>query len=244
MTTPWQPLADHVLAELRAELGDDLVAVWVHGSAVLGGFVDGRSDLDLLVVVTDDVERDWRSVGLALTRVAAERTALELSIIRRGLAESPAAPWPFVLHATVDGGRRRETKVLLDEGRGDADLLLHLAVSRAAGATLHGPSAAELVPELDRDEVVAQIAEELAWAVDNADEGYAVLNACRALRYAETGELVSKVEGGEWLIHHRAEHRAVVERALAAQRSGEHLEGATMAGRALVQDVLDELVWG
>lgn len=243
MTTPWQPLADRLLATLRSELGDDLVATWVHGSAALGGFVPGCSDLDVLVVVDDDAERNWRAVGSTLAAVDGERMPLELSVIRRGLAERPCEPWPFAVHVTVDGGRRHETKVLLDEGRGDADLLLHLAVTRAAGLTLAGPPPGELVGEVDRDDVVAQLMDELRWGVDNADETYAVLNACRALRYAETSDLVSKVAGGRWGLERLPEHTAVITRALDAHERGTAQEGAGMAGRALVQDVLDEMVW-
>lgn len=259
MTTTWQPLADRVLAALREQLGDDLVGVYVHGSAALGGFVWGRSDLDVLAVVSEGDadgeaegegdadsephERDWAAVGAAVSTVGDEWTPLELSVIRRSLAESPHEPWDFAVHVTVSDGAQRDSRVVLDRGDGDPDLLLHLAVVRAAGIALHGPAPAELVGAIDRDEVLAQLVDELRWGVDNADEGYAVLNACRALRFAETGELVSKVDGAEWLLEQRPEHGVVVRRALDAQRRGIRLDGATMAGRALVQDVLDDLAW-
>ncbi|WP_195849184.1 aminoglycoside adenylyltransferase domain-containing protein [Arsenicicoccus cauae] len=249
MTTPWQPLADRVLAALREQLGDDLVGVYVHGSAALGGFVRGRSDLDVLAVVSEGEgegqphERDWAAVGAAVSTVGDEWTPLELSVIRRSLAESPHEPWDFAVHVTASDGAQPDSRVVLDRGDGDPDLLLHLAVVRAAGIALHGPAPAELVGAIDRDEVLAQLVDELRWGVDNADEGYAVLNACRALRFAETGELVSKVDGAEWLLEQRPEHEVVVRRALDAQRRGIRLDGATMAGRALVQDVLDDLTW-
>ncbi|AKT52311.1 aminoglycoside adenylyltransferase domain-containing protein [Arsenicicoccus sp. oral taxon 190] len=286
MTTPWQPLADHITGTLTSALGGaggaaggneggagggaggggaggggaggggagggGLVGVYLHGSAALGGWVPGRSDLDLLVVVSDDLQddlqadHDWRELArTCVTDLGADesRIPVELSMIRRSLAESPRAPWPFVVHATTRTARQQDPLVVLDDGAGDPDLALHLAVTRAAGVALHGPAPAELVGEVDRDDVLAQLSAELSWGVDNADEAYAVLNACRALRYAETGELVSKVAGGEWALQQRPEHDVVVRRALDAQRRGIRLEGAGMAGRALVQDVLDDLTW-
>ncbi|MCH8612977.1 aminoglycoside adenylyltransferase domain-containing protein [Arsenicicoccus dermatophilus] len=253
MTTPWQPLVDRVLTTLRHLLGEDLVAVWVHGSAAQGAFVLGRSDLDVLVVVPDHAEADWGEVGRAIAAAATDRgresIPLELSIIRRSLAETPREPWSFAVHVATQPGQQRDSRVVLDDGRGDIDLLLHLAVTRQHGVTLLGPSPDALVGEVDRDAVVAQLVEELQWAVDEADECCAVLNACRAWRFAETRELVSKVEGGEWARTRLPDHAAVIERCLArrggVERGGsERGEPATMAGRALVAEVLDELTWG
>lgn len=56
------------LIELRdalvGALGDDLQALVVYGSAVRGGFVEGRSDLDLLVVLAATIApRSRRSAG-------------------------------------------------------------------------------------------------------------------------------------------------------------------------------------
>ena len=36
----------------------EIVGLYVHGSAVLGDFIAGTSDLDLLVVVDDNIEHD------------------------------------------------------------------------------------------------------------------------------------------------------------------------------------------
>ena len=52
--------------------------------------------------------------------------------------------------------------------------------------------------------VLAATVAELDWAAAHASPEYAVLNACRALRYAQEGTLSSKVDGGEWYL---ARHR-------------------------------------
>jgi predicted nucleotidyltransferase len=47
------------LAELlEHELGADLLGLYVFGSLAAGGFVDGRSDVDLLAVLDQDVDED------------------------------------------------------------------------------------------------------------------------------------------------------------------------------------------
>src|SRR6266446_1149161 len=42
--------ADEVASQLRTALGDKLVGVYLHGSAVLGDFVRERSDIDVVAV--------------------------------------------------------------------------------------------------------------------------------------------------------------------------------------------------
>jgi pimeloyl-ACP methyl ester carboxylesterase len=51
-----------------------------------------------------------------------------------------------------------------------------------------------------RERILAAMRSELRWATQHAPAAYAVLNACRAARYADDGRLVSKLDGGEWYL--------------------------------------------
>ena len=69
--------------------------------------------------------------------------------------------------------------------------------------------------------MLARVADELTWAAEHHPSEYAVLNACRAWRYAVDGALVSKVDGGRWAETRLDEpERTLVRDALALQ-SGE-----------------------
>jgi predicted nucleotidyltransferase len=59
---------DAVVERLRAELGDDLVAVWLYGSRARGETPRPESDVDLLVLVRGG---DWRR-GHEIARMAWE----------------------------------------------------------------------------------------------------------------------------------------------------------------------------
>ena len=61
--------------------------------------------------------------------------------------------------------------------------------------------------------------DELEWGLANGSGAYAVLNACRALFWAEEGRVVSKVAGGEWALGRLPEWRVVIEAALRDQAS-------------------------
>jgi streptomycin 3"-adenylyltransferase len=58
-----------------------------------------------------------------------------------------------------------------------------------------------VIEPVERARLLKSLAHDLAWDLDRQRVGtYAVLNACRGLRFARTGELCSKPEGGTWAI--------------------------------------------
>jgi hypothetical protein len=203
-----------------AEAADDhLVAVYLHGSAVLGGWTRDRSDVDILLVARDDIAApSLERIGLALARTAGTcpGTGLESSVVRAGEAATPRPPWPYVLHVTTGSGGARIMRGA--DSAGDQDLLMHYAVCRAAGVAVHGPQARAQIGPVPRDVILAYLADEARWGLKHAPEAYVVLNACRALVFLSAGRIVSKVEGGEIALRRCLGPAAVIERALAQQR--------------------------
>ena len=177
--------AHELAGELADAAADALVGVYVHGSAVLGDWVPGCSDVDLLVVVTD-VPPTGVAERLAAV-LAAERdcpgAGVEASVVAAGAASVPRAPWPFIVHVTTAPPDRKTVFGASDAG--DPDLILHYAVTRDAGRSAFGPRPETVVGAIPDRVVLTQLAAELRWAVTHADESYAVLNVCRALRYRE-----------------------------------------------------------
>lgn len=196
-----------------------LVGSYLHGSAVLGGFVPGRSDIDLLLVLEGPTAQPVaQTLGEVLISVAScPGAGLEASVVAQAAAKVPAPPWPFVVHATSTPGDR---KVVVGEYHGgDPDLALHYAVVHQYGWAVHGPPAAELVGLVQREVILDALRDELRWSLEHAPMAYAVLNAARALRYAVESTLCSKLDGGEWAIDH-GEPADIIEPALDRQRTG------------------------
>jgi hypothetical protein len=202
--------------------GGRLQAAYLHGSAVLGGFDARRSDVDVLVVSAGPMTAAQQSaVAAALSeeRLPGPAGGLELSVITRQAAAHPTAEPAFELHLTT---APQDAKVVDGHGRGgDPDLVLHLAVCRAAGRLLGaGQPPAEVFGPVADDLISAQLAAELRWGADHAPAEYAVLNACRAWRFAVDGALVSKVDGGQWALGRiHGPDRELVKIALDKQRS-------------------------
>lgn len=194
---------DAYLQELGARLleilGDDLVGVYLHGSAALGAFVPSRSDIDVLAVTKGPLSpRTKDSVADALSEASlpCPGVGLEMSIETVDSARTPSETPRFELHMdtlenrVVDGADRP----------GDPDLVAHFAMARARGVRPYGPEPEDVFMPVDRARLLRSLADDLTWALDHGFSGYAVLNACRGLRLARTGEFCSKPEGGRWAL--------------------------------------------
>ena len=216
-----------------------VVGAYLHGSASLGGFVPGRSDVDLLVVVDhepDDVE------GLADLLIEHSSPCpgrgVELSVVTREAAGAVTEPCPFIVHVATDSSASRVVRGATTDG--DPDLLMHYAVCRAAGWAVVGPPPSEVFGLPIRDVLLAYLADELASALTGC-EAYAVLNACRAWQYVETGALVSKVSGGSWAKEHGGP-MLVIGRALSAQMGLLPDRAVGVDAERFVRTVIDRLV--
>ena len=206
--------------QVGGSLGGQLRAAYLHGSAVLGGWMPGRSDVDMLFVTGNAVSgRAVEAVAavLAASGPGCPGSGLECSVVTAGQAGSPHAPWPFLLHARPGPGDARQRVVRGDELPGDPDLLMHYAVCRAAGWPVYGPGPRELIGSVARRAILGYLAGELRWGAEHGTEAYAVLNACRALVFLADGQIVSKVAGGSIALARGLGPPALIGRALDQQ---------------------------
>jgi hypothetical protein len=225
-------------AQLAAALDGALTAAYLHGSAALGGWIPERSDVDILFVVRDDISPAAAAeAGRTLLAAAAAcpGRCLECSIVTASAAARPAPPWPFVLHV---GFRDGEQVLHMGARRdGDADLLMHYAVCRAAGIALAGPPPSARIGAIGRAVILGYLAGELGWGLANAPENYAVLNACRALVYLREGRIVAKVAGGLAALEDGSGPLDVLRRALDQQQGRAPERAAGPDAVAFVQRV-------
>jgi streptomycin 3"-adenylyltransferase len=238
MDTAPERYALKVASATAAASGSQLAGVYLHGSAVLGGFDARRSDVDVLVVCDGPMTSAQQSAvaeALSEQRLPCPGRGLELSIVTLQVAQHPVAEPAFELHLTT---APEDTKVINGHLRGgDPDLVLHFAVCRRAGL-----SAAEVFGPVADDLVFAQLATELRWGAEHVPGEYAVLNACRAWRFAVDGALVSKIDGGQWaLVRTHGPDRELVKIALDKQRSISSAELDRGVVEQFVQQVFSHL---
>ena len=188
---------EELVARLRRIAGDRLVGVWLMGSAALGDFDPGHSDLDVQAVTSDRLP-------------LAEREAIVGALEHEALPV-PARGLEFVLYARDDlaqaayqlnlnTGPRMDRHVSFDP---DEDprfwFVIDLSIGRAHARALAGPEAADVVPPLPRPLIAASLAEALAFfAAEDASGAQLVLAACRAWAWAAAGVWYSKGEAARW----------------------------------------------
>lgn len=210
-----------VTEQVGASLGGRLRAAYLHGSAVLGGWVPERSDVDMLFVADDGVPGhavEAMATALAVARPACPGSGLECTAVTAGQAARPRPPWKFLLHVAEAPGGTDVCIVAGDDHPGDPDLLMHYTVCRAAGWPVCGPAPLELIGSVPRPAVLGYLAGELGWGLEHGSEAYAVLNACRALIFLADGRIVSKVAGGRIALQRGLGPPAVLRRALDQQQ--------------------------
>jgi hypothetical protein len=207
---------------LRNALGNDLHAVYLHGSAVLGGFRWDRSDLDILALSRGAVSNEQvRRVVDALARLSYPANGLEFTLMTAQESAAPPAAAPrFQLHITTPGSGHPGRVVDGRTGAGDPDLVLHLAVGRQRGVTVFGPPPSVTLAAIRSEAVLAAMRDEIGWARANASLEYFVLTCARAWLFAETRQIASKVEAGEWAAQ-RYPDPPVIAAALSRQRGAD-----------------------
>ena len=130
-------------------------------------------------------------------------SGLEASVVDRSVASAPGPPWAFRVYVTTDPRDRRRTVSGLGH-MGDPDLALHYLVVREAGWAAYGHQPENVIGPVHPAALIHQLGEELRWAAEEAPDSYAILNTCRAIRYAEEGVICSK--NGRRRVGARARH--------------------------------------
>jgi hypothetical protein len=234
-------LADKLADDCRSQL----IAAILHGSAALGGWMPGRSDVDMLFIVADTItEMDLRRMAVSLATLALDcpGNGIETSIVSVGQVRDPRPPWPYLQHVSAGPATGYRIHPQPGEHAHDPDLLMHYAVCRAAGISVRGAPAADLIGAVPRRMILAYLAGELGWGLENAPEAYAVLNACRAEAYRTTGQIISKLTGGELALQDAdPQTAALITEALDQQRGVHPSRPAGTGATAFVRAVASRL---
>jgi hypothetical protein len=204
--TPGHPtdFAEALAGACAAALGEAVAGVILHGSLTLGGYLPGRSDVDLLVVVDaplGDAQLD--ALAGAVERQAPRAPGpVDLRVVTRQVAAAPtpAPPMEAYLRLTPGSGVRVEER----RHPGERDLVVELSVCRTHGRRLLGAAPAELLGEVPHRWVLAAGDAQLTdWQAIGDDPPYAeltVLTACRVWRFAEEGRHCSKDAAARWAL--------------------------------------------
>lgn len=222
-----QVYLDAVSAEVQAAFEDDLLGVWLIGSAAQWAYEPGTSDLDVLAVTgSRHPESLRRTLGERVRHPALECPAvgLEFVVYARPDVVDLADPVRFALN--VNGGRSRDDLLALgpDDGPGWW-AVLDLAAARVVGVPLHGPAPDVVIPAVPAARLRAAVAESQAWHDrDDATSTNRALNIARLIVLLTDGRWLSKSAGATALADAEPDLAPTLNAALAARATGAPLD--------------------
>jgi len=230
--------------DLRSTLGDQLVAVYVCGSAASGGFDPRLSDLDLVVVTASTVDRlPFQGFAGLIERLArrepdwADRLDVDF-VGRETLRTFRDGGGPFFEISHEEPLQRHDRA---------EDWLETWFLALDADWAVLGPPPSEVIAPISIDEFLDVLVDDvqryvsvvrLDWRDDKI--AYRLLTVCRLLLSLETRALSSKVEGAEWAAGRYPQWAASI-RAASEVRAGKGTRSFTPEERALLQPTLEAL---
>ena len=202
-----------------------LRAVYLHGSCCLGGFVEGKSDLDLLLFCAGAMTQEERiAFGDELLRLHRNPAPIELSVLRTEDAETkpPLCQFHFSGMWAERYAAHDPSNPLLEGSFPDPDIPAYYRVIRERGITLFGPPPDELVPKVTDGEFWASVTEGIE-GFSFEDYGMFdsnILTLARILSFARTRRILTKAEGAEWGMEAYPRFAPLLSAAAAAYRDG------------------------
>ena len=222
-------LINEFVEQSKTILKDNLVGIYLHGSAVMGCFNPSKSDLDLIVVVerpmSDDVKRLFMDMVIKCNSSAPAK-GIEMSIVLKDVCNPFIYPTPFELHFSKMHLKWYEENPedYISKMKGeDKDLAAHFTILIKRGRCLYGASIEEVFSEVPAYFYMDSILDDVSDAPNDIAENtmYLILNLARVLAYKEEQLVLSKKEGGEWALEHLpTEYKSLIETAMT-----EYLEG-------------------
>ena len=231
------------LAELTARVQStvDVVGAYAGGSYALGAYQPGSSDLDVAVVTRRTLtpaEKEELVARLRHDVLPCPARGLELVVYSVDEAASTGVAPAFQLNLNTGAAMPFRVDFEPDPAEGHW-FAIDRAILHDHAVVLTGPPPRAVFGSIPRRLLLTVIADALTWHMDGeTSTSDAVLNACRALRFAFSGSWSSKVSAGWWALDYVAE-REVVRGALAA-RTGSR-PPARRESRAFVESVREEI---
>jgi len=201
-----------VTGAFRECLKADLEGVYVHGSIALGRFVEGRSDVDILIVTGRRIPRGERlAIAGRVMEIDQNPSPLEMSAIWRKDIDPWRHPAPCQFHYSgtwIEQYRRLISgevgeSFIVDTDFVDADIACHARLASLYGICVYGKPIADAIPEVPEcdfwNSLTYDVNDDYDFAA-YAPEYFAsnVLSLGRVLSYRRERRIMSKYDSAMW----------------------------------------------
>ncbi len=243
-------LLNEFTQEAKNLFADNLVGVYLHGSAAMGCFHPALSDLDLIVVIEHDagsgVMMKFMKEVVRLNADAPKK-GIEMSVVKRKYCNPFVYPTPFDMHfsnAHLKWFTDAPDEYIAKMNGTDKDLAAHFTIIRKYGRALCGAPAGEVFGEVPREAYIDSICLDVKGAKEEIarEPLYMILNLCRVLAYLQEGLVLSKEAGGEWGAERlSARYTDLIRKALDCYRSGRPMECVPGCAEEFAGDMIRQI---
>ena len=150
-------ITENFVKQSQDILGNNLVGIYLHGSAVMGCFNEKKSDIDLLIVVdtplSDETKRQYMDMVVDLNTYAPEK-GIELSVVRKNVCKPFIYPTPFELHfsiAHLQWYKTDQSDYIKKMNGLDKDLAAHFTIIYHRGKCLCGKEIKDVFEKVSKE---------------------------------------------------------------------------------------------
>ena len=199
----------------KKHLGDELIGVYLHGSIALDAFNPNSGDIDILVVVKDSIDiRVKLEIARDIIEIDKKPCPLEMSAVKLSDARNWKTPGNCVFHYSdfwtekyVERFSNPDADVyVVDHEFPDADVTSYIKLLKQCGIVLYGREIQKVFADIsDEDFWVAISADIDDYDFHDYDARYFSSNVLilgRILSFKKERRILSKYDGGIWMIDH------------------------------------------
>ncbi len=207
-----------LLTRMQRICGEKLLGCYLYGSLVTGDFDTEHSDIDLVAVLSSEVDNAEYAALLQMHRDFAEQhtrwdNRIEVAYLSQQALRTFRTQTSTI--AVISPGEPFHVK------EAGSDWLLNWYVVREYGVTLAGSAPQAFIAPISHDEFLAAVYREAqGWrewvgrSTLRKAQSYAMLTMCRALFSLGTGAFGSKDQAAQWVAREWPEWSALIEQAL------------------------------
>ena len=197
----------------KRHLGDDLIGVYLHGSIALKAFNPDSGDIDILVVVRDSIDVETKlEIARDIIEIDRRPRPLEMSAVKTIDAKNWKTPGNCVFHYSdfwtekyLDRFHNPDTEVyVVDHEFPDADVTSYIKLLKECGIVLYGEEIKEVFADVSDEDFWSAISADIDdYDFNNYDARYFASNVLilgRILSFKKEKRILSKYEGGLWMI--------------------------------------------
>lgn len=222
-------LLSELLSNMKLVLGAKLVGLYLEGSLVLGDFDPQTSDIDLLAVLSSDVNgSDYELLNRMHQDFVVKHPfwndRIEVCYISAlALQNVKSMTSPIVNISPGEPFHRTQS---------NKEWLMNWYLTREKSKPLFGPSADTLIEPISQAEFIQSVKDHTkSWdqwlrtiPKNKYALSYVVLTLCRALYSSRTGDQVSKKQAAEWAQKELPEWSDLIREALIWKQTGKAVE--------------------